>query len=211
MNFDLDSYIESHIDPEPENLRELDRQTNIRLLNGRMCSGPLQGRVLKMLTAMIQPKRVLELGTFSGYSALCMAEALTDDALIDTIEIDDELEDFIRRALAASPHGDKVRLHLGDASELAKKWKPGEFDMIFIDADKRKYLEYYELCLPLLRPGGFILADNTLWGGHVVEDPDPRSPQTKGIIAFNDFLAGDTRVEKVILPLRDGLTIIRKL
>lgn len=211
MNFDLDSYIESHIDPEPENLRELDRQTNIRLLNGRMCSGPLQGRVLKMLTAMIQPKRVLELGTFSGYSALCMAEALTDDASIDTIEIDDELEDFIRRALAASTHGDKVRLHFGDASELAKKWKPGEFDMIFIDADKRKYLEYYELCLPLLRRGGFILADNTLWGGHVVGEPDPRSPQTKGIIAFNDFLAGDTRVEKVILPLRDGLTIIRKL
>lgn len=211
MNFDLNSYIESHIDPEPENLRELDRQTNIRLLNGRMCSGPLQGRVLKMLTAMIQPKRVLELGTFSGYSALCMAEAITDDASIDTIEIDDELEDFIRRALAASPHGDKVRLHLGDASELAKKWEPGEFDMIFIDADKRKYLEYYELCLPLLRHGGFILADNTLWGGHVVKDPDPRSPQTKGIIAFNDFLAGDTRVEKVILPLRDGLTIIRKL
>lgn len=211
MNFDLDSYIESHIDAEPENLRELDRQTNIRLLNGRMCSGPLQGRVLKMLTAMIRPRRILELGTFSGYSALCMAEALPDDAIIDTIEIDDELEDFIRRALSASPHGDKVRLHLGDASELAKKWGPGEFDMIFIDADKRKYLEYYELCLPLLRQGGFILADNTLWGGHVVEEPDPRSPQTKGIIEFNDFLAGDKRVEKVILPLRDGLTIIRKL
>lgn len=211
MNLDLDSYIESHIDPEPENLRELDRQTNIRLLNGRMCSGPLQGRVLKMLTAMIGPRRILELGTFSGYSALCMAEALSDDASIDTIEIDDELEDFIRRALAASPHGSKVRLHLGDVSELVKKWEPGEFDMIFIDADKRKYLDYYELCLPLLRQGGFILADNTLWGGHVVEKPDPHSSQTKGIIEFNDFLAGDTRVEKVILPLRDGLTIIRKL
>ena len=206
----LDEYIESHIDREPDYLYKIDRLTNLRLLNGRMCSGHLQGRLLKMLTSMIAPKRVLELGTFSGYSALCIAEALSDDARLDTIEVDDELEDFIRENLASSPHGHKVCLHIGDATEIMRQWTESEFDLIFIDADKRHYDDYYAAALPLLRPGGYIIADNTLWDGHVTEI-NPRSSQTLGIMRFNDMVASDPRVEKVIIPLRDGLTIIRKL
>ena len=206
----LDEYIESHIDREPDYLYKIDRLTNLRLLNGRMCSGHLQGRLLKMLTSMIAPKRVLELGTFSGYSALCIAEALGNDARLDTIEVDDELEDFIRENLASSPHGYKVRLHIGDASEIMKQWQDAEFDLIFIDADKRHYDDYYAAALPLLRPGGYIIADNTLWDGHVTEI-NPRSSQTLGIMRFNDMVASDPWVEKVIIPLRDGLTIIRRL
>ncbi|MDE6794664.1 MAG: O-methyltransferase [Muribaculaceae bacterium] len=206
----LDEYIEAHIDREPDYLYKIDRLTNLRLLNGRMCSGHLQGRLLKMLTSMIAPKRVLELGTFSGYSALCIAEALSDDARLDTIEVDDELEDFIRENLASSPHGHKVCLHIGDATEIMRQWTESEFDLIFIDADKRQYDDYYAAALPLLRPGGYIIADNTLWDGHVTEI-NPRSSQTLGIMRFNDMVASDPRVEKVIIPLRDGLTIIRKL
>lgn len=206
----LDHYIESHIDPEPDYLYRIDRRTNLRLLNGRMCSGHTQGRLLKMLVGMIKPKRVLELGTFSGYSALCMAEALSDDARIDTVEVDDELEDFIINSLKSSPHGHKVRLHIGDAISIMRQWQPEEFDLIFIDADKRQYDLYYELALPLLREDGYIIADNTLWDGHIVEE-HPTSKQTLGIMRFNDMVAADTRVEKVIIPLRDGLTIIRKL
>ena len=206
----LEQYIEAHIDREPDYLYKIDRLTNLRLLNGRMCSGHTQGRLLKMLTAMIGPKRVLELGTFSGYSALCMAEALAEDARLHTIEVDDELEDFIRENLASSPHGHKVILHIGDAGEIMKQWEPETFDLIFIDADKRRYDEYYRAALPLLRPGGFIIADNTLWDGHVTET-SPRAPQTLGIMRFNDLVAADPRVEKVIIPLRDGLTLIRKL
>ncbi len=206
----LDDYIEAHIDREPDYLYKIDRLTNLRLLNGRMCSGHTQGRLLKMLTSMIAPKRVLELGTFSGYSALCMAEALADDASLDTIEVDDELEDFITGNFAASPLAHKIRLHIGDALETMKQWREEEFDLIFIDADKRRYDDYYAAALPLLRPGGYIIADNTLWDGHVTET-SPRSAQTLGIMRFNDMVAADTRVERVIIPLRDGLTIIRKL
>ncbi len=205
----IEQYIENHIDPEPDALYKIDRLTNLRLLNGRMCSGHTQGRLLKMLTSMIAPRRVLELGTFSSYSALCMAEALADDATLDTIEVDDELEDFIRENIASSPHGRKIRLHIGDAIETMRRWQPEEFDLIFIDADKRNYDKYYEAALPLLRQGGYIIADNTLWDGHVTET-DPRSAQTLGIMRFNDMVAADKRVEKVIIPLRDGLTIIRK-
>lgn len=206
----IEEYIEAHIDREPDYLYKIDRLTNIRLLNGRMCSGHTQGRLLKMLTSMIAPKKVLELGTFSGYSALCMAEALDDDARLDTIEVDDELEDFIRENIALSPHAHKIRLHIGDATLIMKQWKSEEFDLIFIDADKRRYDEYYATALPLLRPGGYIIADNTLWDGHVTESK-PRSAQTLGIMRFNDIVASDPSVERVIIPLRDGLTIIRKL
>ncbi len=206
---ELENYIEEHIDAEPPELRAIDRATNIRLLNGRMCSGHIQGRLLRMLTSIIAPKRVLELGTFSGYSALCMAEALPEGATLDTIEVDDEMEDFIRRNLSTSPHGHKITLHIGDALEIMRQWSPGTFDLIFIDADKRAYPEYYELAIPLLCPGGVILADNTLWGGHVTEE-SPRSPQTRGIQRFNDIVAEDPRVERAIIPIRDGITIIRK-
>lgn len=207
----LDTYIDLHIDDEPENLHRLDRLTNIRLLNGRMCSGHQQGRLLKMLVRMIRPARVLELGTFSGYSALCIAEGLDPDATLDTIEIDDELEDFIRDAFADSPYGSKITLHIGDASEIMERWPDGYFDLVFIDADKRRYTDYYRKCKALVPPGGFILADNTLWDGHVVEPGAVHSPMTRGILEFNDLVKDDPQVEKVILPIRDGITIIRKL
>lgn len=209
MTQDLEDYIEAHIDPEPEELRRIDRATNIRLLNGRMCSGHIQGRLLKMLVRMIRPRRVLELGTFSGYSALCMAEALEPGATLHTVEVDDELEDFIRANLASTPAGESITLHIGDAMETMRGWDDGAFDLIFIDADKRAYADYYEEALRLLRPGGFIIADNTLWDGHVVEGCR-HSSQTEGIIRFNDLVASDPRVEKAIVPLRDGLTLIRK-
>lgn len=210
MTPELEKYVESHISPPPHELDAIDRLTNVRLLNGRMCSGRLQGRLLKMLTAMIRPHRVLELGTFSGYSALCIAEALEDGATLDTVEIDDELEDFIRANLASVPWGSRVTLHIGAAEQVAARWKPEEFDMVFLDADKRRYCEDFELVLPLVRPGGFILADNTLWGGHVVERTK-HAAQTRGILDFNDLTATDPRVETVIVPLRDGLTLLRKL
>lgn len=211
MSPELEKYIDEHIDAEPAHLSQLERRTNIHLINGRMCSGHLQGRLLKMLVSMIAPKRVLELGTFSGYSALCIAEALGHDATLDTVEADDELEDFIRESLAAVPEGCHIRLHIGDALEFALHCEPETYDLIFIDADKRQYTDYYNACLPLLRPGGYILADNTLWYGHVVKPDHMNDPQTVGIREFNDVVAADQRVEKVILPLRDGLTIIRKL
>lgn len=211
MNPRLENYILSHIDPEPENLSRLDRLTNIRLLNGRMCSGHLQGRLLKMLVAIAAPRRVLELGTFSGYSALCIAEALTPGATLLTIEADDELEDFIRDAFSQSPYADRITLRIGDAMKEMRALPDNSFDLIFIDADKREYPAYYEEALRLLPPGGIIIADNTLWDGHVADPGDARDPQTAGILRFNAMVAADPRVERVIIPLRDGLTIIRRL
>lgn len=209
MNDKIYDYIESHIDAEPENLRSLERTTNLHLVNGRMCSGHLQGRLLKMLVGMIKPQNVLELGTFSGYSALCMAEGLEQDSHIDTVEADDELEDFILRAFRSSPHGSKITLHIGDALEFMARTPAQSYDLVFMDADKRQYKSYYEAALRLLTPGGYIIADNTLWYGHVMEPAHDRDPQTRGIKEFNDAVASDPRVEKVILPLRDGLTLIR--
>ncbi len=210
MNVELDDYLEAHIDPEPEHLYRIDRHTNLKLLNGRMCSGHLQGRILSMFVKMINPRRVLELGTFSGYTAICIAEALQPGATVDTIEIDDELEDTIRKNLSTSSSADKINLIIGNAADILKEYCEESFDLIFIDADKRLYTEYYKLALPLVKPGGYIIADNTLWGGHVVDPGSTRDPQTKGILDFNRFVADDTGVEKVIIPVRDGLTIIRK-
>jgi len=209
MTQELEDYIDAHIDREPAELYRIDRATNVRLLNGRMCSGHIQGRLLKMLARMIRPRRVLELGTFSGYSALCLAEGLPEGCTLDTVEADDELEDFIRENLASSPHGGKVTLHIGDALETMRQWDDEEFDLIFIDADKRDYAAYYRAALPLLREGGYIIADNTLWDSHVVE-AGRHSAQTEGILRFNDMVAADDSVEKTIVPLRDGLTIIHK-
>lgn len=206
----LESYIEGHISAEPQELYEIDRQTNLRLVNGRMCSGHIQGRLLKMLVAMAHPKRILELGTFSGYSALCMAEALEDDSTLDTVEVDDELEPFIRHNLSTSPHGRKVTLHIGNALDIMRQWTYPTFDLIFIDADKRQYVDYLKVCLPILNDGGFILADNTLWDGHVVAN-ERHSSQTLGIMAFNDLVANHPQLETAIIPIRDGLTILRKI
>ena len=206
----LDDYIVSHIDPEPEYLYRLWRATNIHMLHGRMASGHLQGRLLKMLVSMIRPKNILEVGTFSGYSAICMAEGLEEGGMVYTFEINDEQEDFTRPWIEHSSVKDKIRFIIGDAITEAPRLGI-TFDMAFIDGDKRTYRETYEMALSVLRPGGFILADNTLWDGHVVDHAYDHDAQTRGIEAFNDAILNDTRVERVILPLRDGLTLIRKL
>ena len=205
----LDDYILKHIDPESDYMHRLWRATQLHLLYGRMASGHLQGRLLKMFVKMIQPKLVLEIGTYSGYSGLCIAEGLAEGAHLHTIEISDEQEDFTLPWFQNSPWADKITMHIGDAVEVIPQLGL-TFDLAFIDGDKRRYVEYYELVLKHLRPGGYILADNTLWDGHVLE-ADAHDAQTVGIKAFNDLVAEDKRVEKVILPLRDGLTIIRKV
>src|SRR5574344_751492 len=201
----LDNYILGHIDPEGDYLYKLYRATNVELLRGRMASGHLQGRLLKMLVEMINPQNILEIGTFSGYSAICLAQGLKKGGKVYTFEINDEQEDFTRPWIENSDVADKIEFIIGDAIVEAPKLDI-TFDMAFIDGDKRTYLECYEMVLGVLRPGGFILADNTLWDGHVIEEPLPRDGQTQGILKFNDYLAKDERVEKVILPLRDGLT-----
>ena len=206
---DIDEYILQHIDPEPDYLYRLWRATNIHMLHGRMASGHLQGRLLKMLVQMIRPKNILEVGTFSGYSAICMAEGLEADGHLYTFEINDEQEDFTRPWIEQSPVADKITFLIGDAITEAPKLGI-QFDMAFIDGDKRTYCDTYEAVLPLLHPGGFLLADNTLWDGHVIDPAYDHDQQTLGIRQFNDHVANDPRVEKVILPLRDGLTLIRK-
>ena len=205
----LDEYIAQHISPEPDYLYQLWRATNIHMLHGRMASGHLQGRLLKMLVQMIRPRNILEVGTFSGYSALCMAEGLEEGGKVYTFEINDEQEDFTRPWIEKSPVADKIEFIIGDAISEAPKLGI-DFDMAFIDGDKRTYVETYEMVLQILRPGGFILADNTLWDGHVTDPAYDKDHQTQGIRRFNDHIAQDNRVEQVILPLRDGLTLIRK-
>lgn len=209
MNTELERYLLAHIDAEGDYLYRLYRATNIHTVHGRMASGHLQGRLLKMLIEMIRPKNVLEVGTFSGYSAICMAEGLDEDGRLYTFEINDEMEDFTRPWIENSPVASKIHFIIGDANVEAPKLNV-VFDMAFIDGDKRTYVETYETVLKLLRPGGFILADNTLWDGHVIDPHYQHDAQTQGIVHFNDFIAQDARVEKVILPIRDGLTIIRK-
>jgi caffeoyl-CoA O-methyltransferase len=205
----LEDYILQHSDSEPAYLAKISRDTHVKLLNPRMVSGHLQGRVLSMLCKMIQPHKALEIGTFTGYSALCIAEALTDEDVLHTIEIDDELEDLILENFAGSEHGHKIKLHIGNALEIIPTLNE-VFDLVFIDADKREYTAYFEAVFPKLRNGGFILADNTLWNGKVVTQAKSNDKQTMEILRFNDLIASDDRIEKVILPLRDGLTIIRK-
>ena len=205
----LDDYILQHTSPEPDYLYRLWRATNLQTVHGRMASGHLQGRLLKMIVQMIRPRNILEVGTFSGYSAIAMAEGLADDGHLYTFEINDEMEDFTRPWIEQSPVADKITFIIGDAMKEAPRLGIA-FDMAFIDGDKRAYVEYYETVLPLLSPGGFILADNTLWDGHVVDHAYDHDRQTAGIEQFNDLVARDPRTEQVILPLRDGLTLIRK-
>jgi predicted O-methyltransferase YrrM len=177
-----------------------------------MLSGHVQGRVLSMISQMIQPKRILELGTFTGYSALCLAEGLNEDGRLITLEHNDEMEDFICENLALSPLGEKIDLVIADAKEYLSTLLTSDttkFDLVFIDADKKEYCDYLDLVLPLMQPGGWILADNTLWDGHIIDPAYDKDRQTVALRAFNDKVAQDPRLEKVILPLRDGLTIIR--
>lgn len=207
----IEEYIKEHIDPESDYLHQLYRATHLHLLYPRMASGHIQGRLLKMFVGMIKPKLILEIGTYSGYSGLCLAEGLPEDGHLHTIEINDEQEDFTLPWLKNSPYADKITMHIGNAMEIIPELGL-TFDMAFIDGDKRIYSDYYELVLEHLNPGGYILADNTLWDGHVLDkNPKECDLQTRGVQAFNDLVAQDKRVEKVILPLRDGLTIIKKL
>lgn len=205
----LEQYILDHIDAEPELLRKLNRDAHTNLLHPRMISGHLQGRLLKMFCRMIQPKYILELGTYTSYATMCLAEGATDDAEVHTIEVYDELEDFIMKYLHQSKLKDKIHLHIGDALEIIPTLDR-TFDLVFIDANKRTYIEYYEAIFDKVRSGGLIIADNTLWDGKVLETPKPSDKQTIAIRAFNDMIAKDERVEKVILPIRDGLTMIWK-
>lgn len=207
----IDQYIENHIDREPGYLRALYRATHIERLYPRMCTDHTQGRTLAMLTGMIAPHRVVELGTFTGYSALCMAEGLAPDGHIDTIELDAEYADDIRATFSHAGYADKITLHLGDALEvLPRLLETNCYDMAFVDANKRHYIEYFNLLVEAMPVGSYILADNTLWGDKVA-DADARDPQTLGIKEFNDYISGLDRVSKIILPIRDGLTITRKL
>ena len=206
----IDAYMATHSDAEPDWLAAIARETHVRTINPRMLSGHFAGRILKMLVRMARPQRVLEIGTFTGYSALCLAEGLPDGGHVDTIEIDDELEDFIRENFRQSPYNERITLHIGDALTLIPQLE-GTFDFVFIDADKCAYRDYYELVLPKVSSGGFIVADNTLWDGKVLmSNPPTGDHQTIEIKKFNDFIAHDERIEKVILPLRDGLTLMMK-
>ncbi len=210
----LEEYISTHSTPENDILASITRETHLHVLNPHMLSGHVQGRVLSMISHMLRPKHILELGTFTGYSALCLAEGLEEGGKLVTIEHNDELEEMIRRNLARSPLGDKIELIIGDAVERVKELtneRVKEFELVFIDADKREYCAYLEALYPFVPIGGFILADNTLWDGHIVDPAYDKDKQTLGLRAFNDHVAADERFEQVILPLRDGLTIIRKV
>ena len=206
----LEDYILSHISPEPPILAKLDRDTHLHFLYSRMCSGHLQGRILKMLTQMIQPKQILELGTFTGYSALCMAEGMPENAHLHTIEVEDELEEHLSGLFRSSNYSERIHLYIGDAMEIIKSL-PYTFDMVFIDADKRIYKQYLDEVFEKVNLGGYIIADNTLWDGKITDTNTNHDPQSLGIAEFNDAVAADTRLETVIIPLRDGLTVTKKI
>ena len=206
----LEEYISYHSSPENDVLDAITRDTHVHILNPHMLSGHVQGRVLSMMSHMIRPKRILELGTFTGYSALCLAEGLAEGGKLVTIEHNDELEETIRRNFARSPLGERIELRIGDCKSVIGDLE-GPFELVFMDADKREYCAYLELVYPLVPVGGFILADNTLWDGHVIDPAYDKDKQTLGLRAFNDQLKEDDRFEQVILPLRDGLTTIHKV
>ena len=205
-------YIAEHATAQSEALEWIEKQTHIRTNHARMLSGSVQGQVMRMIVQMCGAKDILELGTFTGYSAVCLAAALPEDGHLDTLEINDELEELILEGFGRAGLDDKISLHIGDCKETLKKFREEErrYDLVYMDANKREYCEYYELIFDMLRPGGLILADNVLWDGKVCQDPLPQDKQTLGIARFNDMIKEDRRVESVILPLRDGLNIIRK-
>lgn len=206
---EIDKYILNHIDPEDEILRELDRETHLKVVGARMISGHLQGQVLSLLSKMIRPKYILELGTFTGYSAICLAKGLQDGGKLITIEIDDELESFAKKYFEKAGIQQKIEQRIGPALEIIPTLTE-TFDLVFIDAHKPEYPAYYEAVFDKVTTGGYIMADNTLWSGKVLDEPAADDFQTLGIIQFNEMVRNDNRVEKVILPLRDGMTVIRK-
>lgn len=207
-------YIEDHASTPSEALEWVVKQTHIRTNHARMLSGPSQGEFLRLLVKMTGARRVLELGTFTGYSAICLASALPKDGHLDTLEVNDELEDLILEGFERAGLSEIISLHIGDCKQTLAQMDvsddSGLYDIVYIDANKREYCEYYDLVFDMVRPGGLILADNVLWDGKVCQDPLPQDRQTLGIAAFNDMVSSDSRVESVILPLRDGLNIIRK-
>jgi len=206
---ELDHYISEHIVPEEDFLKQLERETHLTCIHPRMLSGHVQGKMLYMFCKMIRPKRILELGTYTGYSAINMGLAIDDDALIHTIEIQDELEEIITKYIQLSGLGEKIICHFGDAKSIVPTITD-KFDLIFIDADKREYPDYYQLVFDKLNPGGYIIADNILWDGKVIDQNEQNDPQTRGIVAFNKMVQADNRVENVIFPFRDGMMVIRK-
>jgi len=205
-------YIKDHATAPSEALEWVEKQTHIRTNHARMLSGSVQGQIMRMLVQTSGASRILELGTFTGYSAICLASALPEDGHLDTLEINDELEDLIFEGFGRAGLSDKISLHIGDCKETLRRFleEGREYDLVYMDANKREYCEYYELIFDMVRPGGLILADNVLWDGKVCQDPMPQDKQTLGIARFNDMIKEDRRVESVILPLRDGLNMIRK-
>ena len=212
-------YIEEHQTPQSKALDWVEKQTHIRTNHARMLSGAVQGQFMRMLVQMTGASRILELGTFTGYSAICLASALPEDGHLDTLELNDELEDLILEGFERAGLSEKISLHIGNCketlrsirSEMGPEPAPEKlYDIVYMDANKREYCEYYELVFDMVRPGGLILADNVLWDGKVCQDPLPQDKQTLGIARFNDLIRDDRRVESVILPLRDGLNVIRK-
>lgn len=206
---ELDQYIKANCIPEEDYLKELDRETNLTCIHPRMLSGHVQGKILYMLCKMINPKRILELGTYTGYSAISMGLALSNDALIHTIELRDEQEEIISKYCKKAGLQDKIVCHFGDAKAIIPTLDE-LFDLVFIDADKREYPDYYELIFDKVRPGGYIIADNILWDGKVVDPREQNDAQTRGILTFNKIVQNDHRVENVIFPIRDGMMIARK-
>lgn len=211
MESSLDKYLREHSSQASEALLWIEKQTNIHTNYPRMLSGSVQGALLKMLVELSGARRIIEIGSFTGYSSTCMALGLPDDGHIDALEINDELEELMRAGWEKAGVSGKISLHIGDAVQTLRSLSGGEsYDLVFIDANKRQYCEYYELVLPLLRQGGLIIADDVLWDGKVYADPLPHDAQTVGLLKFNDMVANDNRVEVVVLPLRDGISLIRK-
>ncbi len=209
LSLELENYILENIGDEDDILKELDRETYLKTLYPRMLSGHWQGKVLTMISKMARPGSILEIGTFTGYSAICLAKGLAPGGQLITIEVEDELEGFAKRYFKKAGLEKRITQIIGDAVEVIGKLDH-QFDLVFIDADKRQYCDYYRLVFDKVSSGGYIIADNTLWGGKVINPPAENDVQAKGIVAFNELIRKDKRVEKVILPVRDGITIIRK-
>jgi predicted O-methyltransferase YrrM len=206
----IETYCEAHTTSEPDLLYRLNRETHIKVMNARMLSGQLQGALLAMISKMIKPEKILEIGTYTGYSALCLAEGLQKNGELHTIEIDEELEEMIAKYFNLSAHKEKLHLHIGNALEIIPELNH-EWDLVFMDAEKKEYWQYYEMVLPYVKNGGFILVDNVLWNGKVIEEQAEKDEDTKAIMKFNDFIQNDPRVKNVILPVRDGIMLIEKI
>ena len=207
---EIEAYCEAHTTEESDLLRRLYRETHLQTINPRMASGQLQGQFLSLVSKMIRPRRILEIGTFTGYSAICLAEGLTDDGILHTVEVNEEYEDRIRRYFSESADGQKIMLHIGDAKDMVPTLNE-EWDLVFIDAEKTDYQAYYDLVFPQVRKNGFMLIDNTLWNSKVVHEVRHNDHDTQAVMAFNDRVQRDPRVRNLLLPFRDGLMMIEKL